>query len=77
LPAFEPGQLPAWPPPQPFDAARFAPVPFDRRYSAEWGLVWEEEARAARERQEREEAEREAKAIESQHGPVWWKSKRA
>ena len=31
-----------WPPPRPFDPASFAPVPFDRRLSAEWGLVQEE-----------------------------------
>jgi len=77
LPAFEPGQRPAWPPPQPFDPARFAPVPFDRRYSGQWWQVKEEEARAAQERQEREEAEREAKKAESWHGPRWWESKRA
>jgi hypothetical protein len=39
----------AWPPPRPFDPASFAPVPFDRRSSAEWGLVQEEEGRAMRE----------------------------
>jgi predicted transcriptional regulator len=31
-----------WPPPRPFDPASFAPVSFDRRLSAEWGLVQEE-----------------------------------
>jgi hypothetical protein len=38
----------AWPPPRPFDPASFAPVSFDRRLSAEWGLV-QEEGRAMRE----------------------------
>jgi hypothetical protein len=38
----------AWPPPRPFDPASFAPAPFDRRLSAEWGLV-QEEGRAMRE----------------------------
>ena len=47
----------AWPPPRQFDPALFAPVPFDRRYSAEWWKVKEEEARAERERQERETSE--------------------
>jgi hypothetical protein len=38
----------AWPPPGTFDPASFAPVAFDRRLSAEWGLV-QEEGRAMRE----------------------------
>jgi hypothetical protein len=38
----------AWRPPRPFDPASFAPVPFDRRLSAEWGKV-QEEGRAMRE----------------------------
>jgi hypothetical protein len=62
----------AWPPPRQFDPALFAPVPFDRRYSAEWWKVKEEEARAERERQERETSEREAKALKNYHGPRWW-----
>ena len=37
-----------WPPPRAFDPASFAPVSFDRRLSAEWGLV-QEEGRAMRE----------------------------
>jgi hypothetical protein len=37
-----------WPPPRPFDPASFAPVPVDRRLSAERGLV-QEEGRAMRE----------------------------
>ena len=44
----------AWPLPRQFDAALFAPVPFDVRYSAEWWQVKEDEARAGRERQQRE-----------------------
>jgi hypothetical protein len=42
----------AWPPPRAFDPASFAPMPFDRRLSAEWGLR----------RRPREATEREAKA---------------
>jgi len=75
LPAFEPGQRPAWPPPKPFNPSWFAPVPYNPRYSADWGLVQEEEARAQRERQEREEAERLAKALAGP-GPHWWAGKR-
>jgi hypothetical protein len=69
-----PGRM-LWPPPKPFNAAMFAPVPFDRRYSAEWALVKEEEQRAAREEHEREQQEREAAAVEAQRrsvGRVWW-----
>jgi hypothetical protein len=42
----EPSRL-AWPPPRQFDPALFAAMPFNRRYSADWGLVMEAEARAA------------------------------
>ena len=66
----------AWPPPRLFDSALFAPVPADRRYSADWWQVKEEEARAVQERQEREEKEREAKALENYHGPRWWEKDR-
>jgi hypothetical protein len=55
-----------WPPPRPFDPASFAPVPFDRRLSAEWGQVQEED-RAMRERQAREASEKEAKARAEPH----------
>jgi hypothetical protein len=68
----------AWPPPRPIDPAWFAPaVPVDRRYSADWWQVKEEEARALQERREREETEREAKALENYHGPRWWEQDRA
>ncbi len=60
-----------WPPQRKFDPAMFAPVPFDRRYSADWGLVQEEAARAEADRAAREAAEREAKALENYHGPRW------
>jgi len=53
LPAFEPDQPYAWPPPRTFDSALFAPMPHDRRYSAEWGVVREEQTRAVRLRRER------------------------
>jgi hypothetical protein len=69
LPAFEPGQPQAWPPPPKFDPALFAPVPHNRRYSAEWGVAAEEQARATRERHEREAAEETARA--AQRGD-WW-----
>jgi hypothetical protein len=47
LPAFEPGQLPAWPPPKPFDPSWFVPVTIGdpRQYSGDWWQVKEEEAR--------------------------------
>jgi hypothetical protein len=62
----------AWPPPRPFVTAWFAPAAVDRRYSAEWWKGAEEEARALCERQKREAAEQEAKALENYHGPRWW-----
>jgi hypothetical protein len=43
----------------------------------DWWRVKEEEARAVRERQEREAAEQEAKARENCHGPRWWEGERA
>jgi hypothetical protein len=54
LPAFESGQPQAWPPPRKTDPAVFAPMPHNRRSSAEWGVAAEEQARATRERHERE-----------------------
>jgi hypothetical protein len=69
LPAFEPGQPQAWPPPRKFDPSVFAPVPHNRHYSAEWGVAAEEQARATRERHEREAAEEAARA--AQRGD-WW-----
>jgi hypothetical protein len=62
----------AWPPPRPFDQSMFEPVPYDPRYSPEWGLVQKEDRRASREREERETAEREAEALKNYHGPRWW-----
>jgi hypothetical protein len=67
----------AWPPRQAYDPAMFAPAPFNRSRSAEWWKVKEEEARAVRERQEREAAEEEAKQRESWRGPRWWEGERA
>jgi hypothetical protein len=66
----------AWPPPRLTDPTRFASAPFDRRYSGDWWQVKEEEARALRERQEREGKEQEAKALENYHGLRWWEGKR-
>jgi hypothetical protein len=77
LPHWETPRGLAWPPPMPVDPARFAPVPFNRRYSPDWWQVKEEEARALRERQEREAAEREANALENYRGPRWWEKERA
>ena len=75
LPVFErdPNQPSlAWAPPRPLDPALFAPVSFDRRYSAEWWWVNEEEACALRERQDREAAPQAAEALENWRGPQWW-----
>jgi hypothetical protein len=76
LPDFEHSDKLVWPPPRLFDPAWLA-VPADRRYSADWWQVKEEEARALRARQEREAAEREVKALENYHGPRWWEQDRA
>jgi hypothetical protein len=66
----------AWPPRQ-FDPALFAPVQGDpRRHSADWWQVKEEEARAQRERHEREEVDALAKRRENWHGPLWEKGQR-
>jgi hypothetical protein len=75
LPAFEPGERLAWPPPQrPTNPASLAPMAMgeDKRLcSAEWWKVKEEQAQAAAERVAREEKEQEAKALESHHEPRW------
>jgi hypothetical protein len=42
-----------------------------------WWQVKEEEARALRERQEREASEQEAKPRENWRGPRWWAGERA
>jgi hypothetical protein len=51
----------------------FAPVPHDRRYSAQWWQAKEEEARMLRDREQRnrEVAEQEAKARTNWRGPRW------
>jgi hypothetical protein len=67
----------AWPLPRIFDQSMFEPVPYDPRYSPNWGLVQEEERRQSREREERETKEREAKKLENYHGPRWWEKERA
>jgi hypothetical protein len=72
LPSFEHSDRTVWPPPRVFDQSMFEPVPYDPRYSPDWGLVQEEERREARERAEREAKEREAKKLENYHGPRWW-----
>ena len=69
LPAFEPGQSQVWPPPRQFDPSVFALVPHGRRYSADWGLAAEEQARAMRERHEREINEEAARAAQRAAGP--------
>jgi hypothetical protein len=77
LPTFRPGERLAWPPPQTFVAA---PVVFggdQRLYSGDWWQVKEEQAQAAAERATREDAEREAKALENYHGSRWWERERA
>jgi hypothetical protein len=79
LPEFDNSELTAWPP-QPNVAALVGPVAFDQRYSADWGLLKEREAQAARDKNQREEKEREAAAVEAQRrsgAPVWWQGKRA
>ena len=53
LPAFEPGQPLAWPPRPRLHQTRFAPTPYDPRFSARW---WE-----AGERQRREQERQPAK----------------
>jgi hypothetical protein len=77
LPDWEHSAKIAWPRLRSFEPLRFAPVPTDRGYSADWWQVREEEARALQERREREEKEREAKALENYHGPRWWEKKGA
>jgi hypothetical protein len=44
--------------------------------AGDWWRVKEEEARAQRTRQEREVAERDARARENWHGPRWWEAER-
>jgi hypothetical protein len=63
----------AWPPPRVFDQSMFAPVVSGdpRLYTGRWHEVWEEQAAAAREREEREAAEREAE-IRARPGVRWW-----
>jgi hypothetical protein len=77
LPDFEHSERMAWPPPQALDSALFSAVPASPRYSADWALAAQEDARAARERQEREAAEREVEARTNWRGPRWWKGERA
>jgi hypothetical protein len=69
----------AWPVPSVPLALLVAPAVSgdSHRYSGDWWQVKEDEARALRERQEREAAEQEAKARENWRGPRWWEGKRA
>jgi hypothetical protein len=60
LPAFEPGQPPAWPPRPQFHRPLAAPMPYDPRFSNRW---WE--AGEARRRHEEERQAQEAKAAEA------------
>ena len=66
-------QFPAQCPPHP---AVIAPVPGGDLplYADRRGEVKEAQVLAPRERQERQAAERQAKAGESRHGPCWWGS---
>jgi hypothetical protein len=76
LPDFEHSVRMAWPPPRTLDSALFSPVSASPRYSADWGLAAEEEARALSERREREAADEEAEAHANWRGPRWWKGER-
>lgn len=62
-----------WPPPRTLDQSMFAPVVSGdpRLYTGRWHEVWEEQAAAAREQEEREAAEREAE-IRARPGVRWW-----
>jgi hypothetical protein len=69
----------AWPPKPVFDPAMFAPVPHDRRYSAQWWQAKEEEAWMLRDREQRnrEVAEQEAKARTNWRDPRWCEGEHA
>ncbi len=43
----------------------FTPLPFDRRYSADWALLKEEEERALRDKRDKEAKEQEAEALQN------------
>jgi hypothetical protein len=79
LPDFERSEMMVWPPrTTPLVLLVAPPASGDsRRYSGDWWQVKEEEARAQRERQEREIAEQEAKARADWHGLRWWEGERA
>jgi len=79
LPARNSSSGPKWPPYRPLDPAMIAPMPGGdpRLYTNRWWEVHREQEHALRERREREEARREAKALKNYHGPRWWESKRA
>ncbi len=54
------------------------PVSFDPRlYTDRWWEPKQEQAQAAAERAAREDAEREAKALENYYGHRWWERGRA
>jgi hypothetical protein len=70
---------PLWPPRRLPDPVMFAPVPHNRRFSPEWGLVLEEENAAAEAKAIEAEKEREAKAADmarEMNMPEWWKGEK-
>jgi hypothetical protein len=77
LPAWQAGAAPLWP--RQFNPALIAPVVAGdpRQSSGDWWRIKEEEARALRERQEREAADEQAKARANWRGPRWWLGERA
>jgi hypothetical protein len=76
LPNFDHSDRMAWPPRRTFDSAVFSAVSAPRRFSADWGVAAEEEARALSERRKREAADEEAEAHANWRGPRWWKGER-
>jgi hypothetical protein len=74
LPSWEPNAQPAWPPHRPLDPGLITPgLAGDARlYTGDWRRVAEEEAQGRAAAAERNEAERQARALESWHGPRWW-----
>jgi hypothetical protein len=77
LPTFEPGERLVWPPPQPASFASLLISGDPRAFTDRWWEPKQEQAQAAADRAEREEKERQAKALENYHGPRWWDSARA
>jgi hypothetical protein len=64
-----------WPPPQ-LNPTVFAPHPPNPHFSADWGLIREQQEQQVREQAVRDGEEREQSAIEAQRqsgAPVWWR----